>query len=155
MLSGLRFFHSSSASLSRIICSIQPCHRLRIDQCWYGRINLIFKMRIQLTLVASRSASVYLWRPSTIIARDRRKIGGPALPRLEPRSCTCHPQSLWSMLFPSLTFWVNCLGFQPGTTVPFPRACTAARTSAMHGAYVSVLARQARAVPCSILTRGP
>ncbi len=35
--------------------------------------------------------------------------GGPALPRLEPSAFTCHPQTLWCMLFPSLTFWVNFL----------------------------------------------
>ena len=39
--------------------------------------------------------------------------------RLEPSSCTCHPQSLWYMLFPTLTFWASCLWFQPGTTAPF------------------------------------
>ena len=39
--------------------------------------------------------------------------------RLEPSSCTCHPQSLWYMLFPTLTFWASCLCFQAGTTAPF------------------------------------
>ena len=51
--------------------------------------------------------------------------------------------------------WVNCLWFQPGTTAPFPEACTAARTRAISWACAIVRASQARAVPCSTSTRGP
>ncbi len=40
------------------------------------------------------------------------KLPASQIPVVLPAHATidaCHPQSLWCMLFPSLTFWVNCL----------------------------------------------
>ena len=152
MLSGLRFFHSASAPLS---CGSLAAFNPAINQCWYGRVNLIFKMRIRTDAGSLKECQCALietlwdycpgqakrWWPST--AQIGTKI--LYLPSPEPVVYVVPLSHILGKL-PLIPAWDH------GT---IPEACTAATTRAIHGACAIVRASQARAVLCSTSTRGP
>ncbi len=130
-----------------------------INDCWYGRGNLIFKMRVRsnfaLIQVVSWNASVRSLRLCSITVQHKPGLGGEALLRLEPSSFTFRSQTLSSMLFPCHISWGNCLLFQLETPEPFPEACMDARMRATLWVCATVKAILALAAPCSTSAPGP
>jgi hypothetical protein len=127
-----------------------------IYECWYGRVNLIFKMRVctdggrlkqcQCALIETLydycpSSHAKPWWPSTAQVGTKLLY----LPMPDP--------VLYVM--PLSHILGNCPWFQPETTAPFPSICTAARMRAIRWACATVRAPLTRGAPCSTSIPGP
>ena len=120
-----------------------------IHECWYGRVNLIFKMRVRTDAGRLMECQCALIETMYNFRQPSRNLGGPALLRLEPSSCTSRPLSRLCMLFHCHTSWGSCPLFQRVILAPFPVSCMDARTQATHWACATGLASRALAAPCS------
>ncbi len=82
-----------------------------INECWYGCVNLIFKMRIRTDAGLIKECQCALIETLYNYCPGQAKTWWPntaRLPILEPSACTCRHKSLWCTLFRSPTSWASC-----------------------------------------------
>ena len=126
-----------------------------INQCWYGRVNLIFKMRIRTDDGRTKECQCALIETLFDYCPGRAKTWWPSTAQIGTKRLYLPSPDPVVYVVP-LSHILGKLPLIPaGTTAPSPGACTAARTRAISWACAIVRASQARAVPCSTSTRGP
>ena len=115
-----------------------------INECWYGRVNLIFKMRVRtdagrvMECQCALIETLYNFRPT------KSKSWWPSTAQVGTK--------LLYLPSPEL---VVCPLFQRVILAPFPVTCMDARKQATHWACATGLASLALAAPCSTSTPGP
>jgi hypothetical protein len=125
-----------------------------INQCWYGRVNLIFKMLIRTDAGSIKECQCALIETLYDYCPGQAKNWWPNTAQIgtKPRMYLPSPEPVVYVVHLS-----HILGKLPlipaGTRAPSPEACTAARTRAIHWACAIVRASQATTVPCSTSTR--